>query len=98
MEYIEADSQHSTWGGATVQDSLIVGHSQFREIGAFKLGHVDVDQQNRTKHGIWLAKTNCLTISNIDFVNFDEGGCTAFGTCSHCKPDDGAAFVCAKGI
>ena len=96
MEYVEADSKGSPWGGATVQDSLIVGHSQLREIGAFKLGHVD--QQNCTKHGIWLPKTSRLTILNVDFVNFDEGDCTAFGTCAHCKPDDGAAIVRAKGI
>ena len=91
VEWIDASAEDSPWGGATVQDSLIVGHSKLREIGAFKLGHVD--QRNCTTHGIWLPKTSRLTVSNVDFVNFDEDGCTAFGTCAHCKPDDGASFI-----
>ena len=91
VEYVEASAKESPWGGATVQDSLIVGHSELREIGAYKLGHVD--QTRCTTHGVWLPKTSRLTISNVDFVNFDESGCTVFGTCAHCKPDDGAAFI-----
>ena len=32
VEYIDASAQGSPWGGATVQDSLFVGHSELREL------------------------------------------------------------------
>lgn len=34
-----------------------------------------------------------LSVSNVTMVNFDKKGCVAFGTCAHCKPDDGGAIV-----
>ena len=37
IEYIDAASQNSPWGGAMIKDSLIVGHSQLRDVGAYQL-------------------------------------------------------------
>ena len=91
IEYIQASEQDSPWGGAMIKDSLIVGHSELRDIGSYRW---DVGEQaNCTQGGIRLPWSARLTISNVTFVNFDEEHCVTFGTCSHCKPNDGGAIV-----
>ena len=91
IEYIQANSRDSPWGGAMIKDSLIVGHSQLREIGSYVTR--TSDQSNCTKAGIFLPFSSRLTISNTTLVGFDEDGCITFRTCAHCKPDDGGAIV-----
>ena len=49
IEYIQANSQDSPWGGAMVKDSLIVGHSQLRDIGSYDVR--TSDQANCTQAG-----------------------------------------------
>lgn len=74
-----------------IKDSLIVGHSELRDIGSYQ---VKISTQSRcTKTGIMLPFSARLTVSNVTMVNFDESGCISFGTCAHCKPFDGAAII-----
>ena len=91
VEYIDAASQESPWGGATIQDSLIVGHSQLTSMGSFQV--LTSDQQICTKHGIWTGFSARLTIKNVTFINFDNENCTTFGTCAHCKTNDGTSIT-----
>lgn len=91
IEYIDAGSDDSPWGGATIQDSLIVGHSQLTTMGSFQVQ--TSDQQICTKHGIWTGFSARLVIKNVTFVNFDNENCTTFGTCAHCKTNDGTAIT-----
>ena len=37
VEYIDAASKDSPWGGATIQDSLIVGESELTTMGSFQV-------------------------------------------------------------
>ena len=91
IEYINAASQDSPWGGAMIADSLMVGHSKLREIGSYQL----LIGSNRlcTVNGVLLPFSTRLTVANTTFVNFNESDCQAFGTCAHCKLFDGAAIV-----
>uniref|UniRef100_A0A7M5XJA2 G8 domain-containing protein n=2 Tax=Clytia hemisphaerica TaxID=252671 RepID=A0A7M5XJA2_9CNID len=91
VEYIDAASQESPWGGATIQDSLIVGHSELTSMGSFQV--LTSDQQICTKHGIWTGFSARLTIKNVTFVNFNNENCTTFGTCAHCKTNDGTSIT-----
>lgn len=89
IEYIDAGSKDSPWGGATIQDSLIVGHSQL--INSYEVS--TSDQSNCTTYGVHLPFSSRLTVTNVTFVNFDKPWCQVFGTCAHCKDDDGGAIV-----
>ena len=93
VEYIKASEEDSPWGGATIQDSLVVGHTKLRDVGSYSFIAKTSDQSTCTKYGIHLPYSSRLTISNVTLINFDEPTCTAFGTCAHCKPNDGGAFV-----
>lgn len=94
IEYIDAGSQDSPWGGAMIKDSLIVGHSQLRDSYEVKT----VDQTNCTKNAIHLPFSARLTVKNVTVVNFDEPWCKVFDTCAHCKADDGGAIVRVEGM
>lgn len=74
-----------------IKDSLIVGHSLLRNISSYDV--VTSDQSRCTLNGIWLPYSSRLTVSNVTFVNFDEDRCRVFGTCAHCKFNDGGAIV-----
>ena len=91
IEYIDAASQDSPWGGAMIADSLMVGHSKLREIGSYQ--QLIGSNKLCTVNGVLLPFSTRLTVANTTFVNFNESGCQAFGTCAHCKPFDGAAIV-----
>ena len=49
IEYIQADSQKSPWGGAMIKDSIIVGHSKLRDVGSYDVR--TSDQSNCTGAG-----------------------------------------------
>lgn len=94
IEYIDAASRDAPWDGATIQDSLIVGHSQLRDSYEVRTS----DQSNCTKNGIHLPFSARLTVKNVTFVNFDEPWCKVFDTCAHCKANDGGAIVRVKEL
>ena len=91
IEYIDASSQNSPWGGAMISNSLMIGHSELRDIDSYQL--LIGSNTRCTQNGVLLPFSTRLTVSNTTFVNFEEQGCQAFGTCAHCKPFDGAAMV-----
>lgn len=91
IEYIQANSRNSPWGGAMIKDSLIVSHSKLRDIGSYQLR--TSDQSNCSSSGVFLPFSSRLTVSNTTMVGFDEPGCITFRTCAHCKPDDGGAII-----
>lgn len=91
IEYIQANSRNSPWGGAMIKDSLIVGHSKLRDIGSYQVR--TSDQSNCSSSGVFLPFSARLTVSNTTLVGFDEPGCITFRTCAHCKPDDGGAII-----
>ena len=89
-EYIDASANNAPWGGPMIKDSLMVGHSSLRDIGSYQ---IKIGSHSRcTKSGIKLPFSARLTVSNVTMVNFDED-CVSFGTCAHCKPDDGGAII-----
>ena len=76
IEYIDASSQNSPWGGAMIKDSLIVGHSKLRDIGSYQL---KASTNTRcTTNGIMLPFSHRLTVDNVTLVNFDEPGENSF--------------------
>ncbi|XP_066933159.1 fibrocystin-L-like [Clytia hemisphaerica] len=89
IEYIDADSKNAPWGGPMIKDSLIVGQSDL--VNHYELSNGR--QTDCTSNGLMLPFSNRLTISNVKMVNFQNPGCIAFGTCAHCKPDDGGSVV-----
>ena len=91
IEYSNAASDNSPWGGAMIKDSLMVGHSELREINSYvlRIG----SQSNCTRNGLKLPFSSRLTVSNVTLVNFNEKNCVSLATCSHCKPQDGGAIV-----
>ena len=91
IEYINAADDDSPWGGATIQDSLVVGHTKLRDVNSYEV--ITSDQSNCTQYGIHLPFSSRLTVSNVTLMNFDQKGCTVFGACAHCKPNDGGAVV-----
>jgi len=91
IEYVNAAAFDSPWGGATIQDSLMIGHSELREVGSYEQ---KISTNTRcTTDGVLLPFSSRLTVKNVTFVNFDEDSCRAFGTCAHCFPYDGGAIV-----
>ena len=89
IEHTDAASQNSPWGGAMIKDSLIVGHSELAQHNVMRIG----THSMCTNSGLKLPFSSRLTVKNVTLVNFDQQGCTALGTCSHCKPFDGGAIV-----
>ena len=81
IEYIDASSDSSPWGGPMIKDSLIVGHSKVSE----GLPREISTNRNCTASGLMLPKTSKLTVSNVTMVNFDRDECVAFEACAHCK-------------
>ena len=69
----------AAWGekGAFVDNVLVVAHSALQ------------DEDNITDYctqaGIKTPHTNYLSVSGIEFYNFDRNGCFAIQACSHCR-------------
>lgn len=80
IEYINAAVDNSPWGGAMIQDSLLIGHSELSDTRC-------------TTNGLLLPFSSRLTVKNVTFVNFNETGCRALGTCTRCLFNDGGAIV-----
>lgn len=74
IEYIDASSRNAPWGGPTIQDSLIVGHSQLADHNEL-LTHRNSHCCN---NGLMLPFSSRLTVQNVKMVNFDEDECVAF--------------------
>ena len=99
IEYVNAAEKNSPWGGAMIKDSLVIGHSQLREIKSYE--QRIPSHRNCSESGIRTPWSSRLTISNVTFVNFDEEGCSCFDTCAQCIPFklfDGGAIVRTKNI
>ena len=99
IEYVNAAEKNSPWGGAMIKDSLVIGHSQLREIKSYE--QRIPSHRNCSESGIRTPWSSRLIISNVTFVNFDEEGCSCFDTCAQCIPFklfDGGAIVRTKNI
>ena len=79
-EMVTADAEDSPWGGALIQDSLIVGHSQAGEGFQFKVK----TNTDCTEAGIRGPHSSRLTVTNVTMVNFNRSGCVTFRACSQC--------------
>lgn len=75
IEYIDASSRDAPWGGPTIQDSLIVGHSQL----ASHNEPLPKGLSSCTNSGLKLPFSSRLTVQNVKMVNFDQEECVAFG-------------------
>ena len=82
-----------------IKDSLIIGHSQLRELGSYtqRIG----SHRRCSVSGVRTPWSSRLTVSNVTFVNFDKQGCVCFDTCAQCIPFkkfDGGAIVRTENI